>query len=86
MTENADVNQDFSKEELLEGLIAQISSYIEQYHGGSAEMVSFEDNKLSVRLGGACIGCALSESTMQGWVAGTVKQFFPDVEVIETNK
>lgn len=73
---------EYSKEEMLKGLVEQISAYVEQYHGGSVEMVSLEGNKLKVRLGGACIGCPLSPTTLHGWVAGTVKQFFPDVEVI----
>ncbi len=74
--------QTYSKEEMLKGLVAQISSYVEQYHGGSVEMIAISGNQLTVRLGGACVGCPLSNATLQGWVAGTVKQFFPDVEVI----
>ena len=46
-------------------------------------MVSFENNELKVELGGACNGCPLTETTLQGWVAGTVRQFFPEVEKIE---
>jgi len=75
-------NQEYSKEEMLKGLIAQVSAYVEQYHGGSVEMISFKDNELTVRLGGACVGCPLSAATLQGWVAGTIKQFFPDVNVV----
>lgn len=74
--------KNYSKEEMLRGLVAQISSYVEQYHGGSVEMVAFDNKQLEVRLGGACVGCPLSEATLQGWVAGTVKQFFPDVQVV----
>jgi len=76
----ADDNQ-FSKEEMMNGLISQISAYIEQYHGGSAELVSFVDDEVKVRLGGACIGCPLSEATLKGWVEGTIHQFFPDIKV-----
>lgn len=82
MTENTN-KKSASKEELLQGLIEQVSSYVEQYHGGSVEMVSFEDNNLTVRLGGACVGCPHSAATLEGWVTGTIKQFFPDVDVIE---
>ncbi|MBC8503335.1 MAG: NifU family protein [Chloroflexi bacterium] len=85
MTDSVNNQDGYSKEEMLKGLIAQVSSYIEQYHGGSVEMVAFEGNELKVRLGGACIGCPLSAATLQGWVAGTVKQFFPDVEVVGVN-
>jgi len=70
-----------SKEEMIEGLITQISAYIEQYHGGSAEMVSFDGNEVKVRLGDACIGCQHSAATLEGWVKGTIHQFFPDVKV-----
>jgi Fe-S cluster biogenesis protein NfuA len=71
-----------TREEQLKSLIAQVSAYIEQFHGGSVEFVSFDGSKLEVRLGGACLGCPLLPSTLHGWVAGTVHQFFPDVEVV----
>ena len=64
-------------------MLANISAYIEQYHGGSVEMISFSENTLKVKLGGACEGCALTETTLQGWIAGTVRQFFPEIKAIE---
>ena len=67
--------------EQMENLIQNISAYIEQYHGGSAELVSFEDDVVKVRLGGACLGCPLSAATLKGWVQGTIHQFFPEVIV-----
>lgn len=73
--------QKFSKQEMMQSLVNQISSYIEQYHGGSAELVSFDGQVVKIRLGGACIGCPLSTATLHGWVKGTIHQFFPDVEV-----
>jgi Fe-S cluster biogenesis protein NfuA len=72
-----------TREEMMSALIAQISAYIEQYHGGSVELISFEEDTATVRMGGACIGCPLSPSTLRGWVEGTVHQFFPEVTVIE---
>lgn len=82
MTDTGNNQEGYSKEQMLKGLITQVSSYVEQYHGGSVEMVALEGDELKVRLGGACVGCPLSAATLQGWVAGTVKQFFPDVEVV----
>ena len=73
---------DYSREEKIAGLIDQISAYIEQYHHGSVTLVGIEGNEVSVQLGGACAGCPLSKSTLQGWVAGTLHQFFPDLQVI----
>lgn len=76
------IEPNFSKEEQIAGLIDQISAYIEQYHCGSVEMVEIEGDIIKVRLGGACAECDLSPQTLQGWVAGTIRQFFPDAVVV----
>ena len=83
MAEAERVEQQYSQEELVRALIERINAYIEQYHGGSVEMVALEGKVLKVRLGGACLGCPLSPTTLSGWVAGTVHQFFPDLLVVE---
>ena len=70
------------KEIQLKALIERVSAYVEQFHGGSVEFISLNGNRLEVRLGGACLGCPLLPSTLQGWVAGTVHQFFPEIEVV----
>jgi Fe-S cluster biogenesis protein NfuA len=75
-----------TREERIRTLIEGLSSYIETYHGGWVQMVSLKENRLVVRMGGACEGCALSLTTLQGWVGGTVKQFFPEItEIISEN-
>jgi Fe-S cluster biogenesis protein NfuA len=73
----------FSQEEQLKGLVDQLDSYISLYHGGSVELVEFDGKMVKVRLGGACLGCPLSPTTLHGWVEGTIKQFFPEVELVE---
>lgn len=75
--------QEASEEERMAALVATISSYIEHYHGGAVEMVSFQNDELKVRLSGACQGCNLAPVTLHGWVEGTVKQFFPSVKSVE---
>jgi Fe-S cluster biogenesis protein NfuA len=80
MTENGSL---FSSEEQLKGLIAQLDAYISHYHGGSVELVAFDGKTVKVHLGGACLGCPLSPTTLHGWVEGTIKQFFPEIENIE---
>jgi len=72
-----------SQEAQMKGLIEQLSAYIEHFHGGSVEFVAFNGKVLKVRLGGACLGCPLSPATLHGWVEGTVRQFFPDIERVE---
>jgi Fe-S cluster biogenesis protein NfuA len=79
-------DQDFTFEEQVRGLIDQLNAYIEQYHGGSVELDRIEGNTVYVCLGGACEECPLSEATLQGWVAGTLRQFFPDIQVVQTFK
>lgn len=76
-----EVSNDLRAEQM-KNLIDSISAYIEQYHGGSAEMIEFDGAKVKIKLGGACSGCPLSTSTLRGWVQGTIHQFFPDVEVL----
>jgi Fe-S cluster biogenesis protein NfuA len=73
--------QDYTVEEKVKTLIAQLNAYIEQYHGGSVEYDRMENNTVYVRLGDACEDCPLSDATMEGWVAGTLRQFFPDIQV-----
>ena len=76
-------NETTSQEDQLRGLIDKLSAYVEQFHGGTVEFVSFDGEVLKVHLGGACLNCPLLPSTLHGWVAGTVHQFFPHVNVIE---
>jgi len=75
---------DYPAEERLRALIEQLDAYITHFHGGSVELVSFDGKVLKIHLGGACLGCPLSPVTVQGWVAGTVRQFFPEIERIES--
>jgi len=76
------VAPDFSREDQIRGLIDQISAYIEQFHHGSVGLIGVDGDTITVRLGGACAECDLSTQTLQGWVAGTIRQFFPEVNVV----
>ena len=78
------INANAPIEEQVRVLILRLSAYIEQFHGGSVEFISFDGKVLKVRLGGACLGCPLSPNTLHGWVEGTVKQFFPQIEKVES--
>lgn len=71
------------EEDRIRGLVEVLSSYIERYHGGSIEMVSFDGDTLKVKMLGACAHCSISAGTLHGWVEGNVRQFFPDLKSIE---
>ena len=73
------------REEQVRDLLEKVSAYIEHYHGGSVELVSLEGDVIKVRMGGACLGCPLSPSTLHGWVEGTVHQFFPELKLVEAD-
>jgi len=69
--------------ERLEALINILSDYIEHFHGGSVELVNFDGEHLRVKMGGACEGCEFTEQTLHGWIAGTIRPFFPNIKSVE---
>jgi Fe-S cluster biogenesis protein NfuA len=73
-----------TEEERLRALVDTLSGYIELYHGGAVEMVNYKGGILQVHMTGACEGCRLAPVTLHGWVEGTVKQFFPTVQRVES--
>ncbi len=77
------VSPDATPQQRMKALLESLSAYIEHYHGGSVRLVSFDGRVLKVKMGGACLGCPLSPATLHGWVEGTVRQFFPDIERVE---
>ncbi len=79
----ANETPEYSINDQLRGLVEQLSAYIETYHGGEVEFIDFDGKVVTVKLGGACLGCPLSPVTVKGWVEGTVKQFFPEVEGVK---
>jgi len=79
-------NKQYSTNDQLQGLIEQLDAYISQYHGGTVELVSFDGKVVKVHLGGACEDCPLSPTTLHGWVEGTIRQFFPEIERVEEDK
>lgn len=69
--------------ERLRELVQALSEYIEQYHGGWVKMRGFDGETLQVEMGGACESCGLSNTTLQGWIGGSVRQFFPHVKTVQ---
>lgn len=76
--------ENISELERMKGLIEFLSAYIEQYHGGWVRLVSFNGSMLEVEMGGACLGCPLSPTTLHGWIEGTARQFFPDIKTVKS--
>jgi Fe-S cluster biogenesis protein NfuA len=81
--DTSDVPLEASDKERMEALINILSDYIEHYHGGSVELVSFDGERLLVKMGGACVGCDLSPHLLDSWIAGTVRPFFPNLRSVK---
>ena len=81
--EAADMPLNATEEERMNALINSLSAYITHFHGGAVQMVDYDGKTLQVKMSGACEGCDLAPVTLHGWVEGTVKQFFPDLEAVE---
>ena len=77
------VLRDAPDEERMRALVETLSGYIELFHGGAIEMVSFDGATLRIKMSGACLGCPLSPVTLHGWVEGTARQFFPNLKKVE---
>ena len=82
--DKSDLPLDATEEERVRSLVEALSAYIETYHGGSVEMVSFDGELLKIKMSGACLGCPLSPVTLHGWIEGTVRQFFPQLKKVES--
>jgi Fe-S cluster biogenesis protein NfuA len=74
---------EYSAQERMQALVEKLNAYIETYHGGSVELLSYDGKNVKIHLGGACLGCPLSPNTVHGWVEGTIRQFFPEIEKVE---
>lgn len=61
----------------------KIRPYI-QMDGGDVEFVSFdtETGLLTIQLSGACVGCPMSQITLQEGIGKTIKQEIPDVKEV----
>lgn len=55
--------------------------------GGDIEFIRFTDNRVYVRLTGACAACKASDATIKGYVEAQLREFVrEDLEVIEVSK
>ena len=55
-----------------------------QGDGGDVELVSIDDNNVvTVRLKGACVGCPMSQMTLKAGIERIIKQQVPEVTSVE---
>jgi len=69
----------------VERALQEIRPYL-QTDNGDIELVSIEDNIVTVRLLGACRGCGINQMTLKAGVELTIKQHAPEItQVININ-
>jgi Fe-S cluster biogenesis protein NfuA len=54
-----------------------------QADGGNIELVDVEGNVAKVRLTGACVGCPMSQMTLQWGVEQFLKKKVPEIQRVE---
>ncbi len=55
-----------------------------QGDGGDVELVGIdEDNVVTVRLTGACVGCPMSQLTLKAGIERIIKQQIPEITAVE---
>ena len=52
--------------------------------GGDIELIDVSDNKVLVKLHGNCNGCPMSFSTIKLGVETTIKQYAPEISIVES--
>jgi Fe-S cluster biogenesis protein NfuA len=52
-------------------------------HGGDVELISIRDGVVKVKLTGACVGCPMSQMTLQHGVGRYLKSRVPGVSRVE---
>ncbi len=61
---------------------AQIRPQLRQ-HGGEAEIVSYENGVLRLRLLGACAGCPAAQLTNESLIEAVLKEQLPEVQEVQ---
>jgi Fe-S cluster biogenesis protein NfuA len=62
---------------LVERALATIRPYVSS-HGGEVEVLDVEGGRVTVQLGGACVGCSASAVTLQHGVEAALRAGYPD--------
>ena len=50
--------------------------------GGDIALVNIENQKVNVRLLGACVGCSVNQMTLKQGVELTIKKYAPEIQEV----
>lgn len=68
-------------ESKIEAALESIRPFLKK-DGGDVEFVSFENNKVKIKLLGACSTCNISHITMKAGIEESIKKALPKVEEV----
>lgn len=71
-----------SIEQRVEEVINGVRPYIQQ-DGGDVELVGIEDNVVTVRLSGACVGCSMANQTLKMGIEQRVIEAVPEIKRVD---
>ena len=67
--------------ERIELALAEIRPFL-QNDGGDISLVSVEEDKVVVRLEGACVDCSVNQMTLKNGVEATIKKYVPHIKEV----
>ena len=77
-----------NKQELkinIEKALTEIRPFL-QADGGDISLLSVEEDIVTVKLLGACIGCTVNQMTLKNGVEATIKKYAPQIkEVVDVS-
>lgn len=62
----------------VEKALTEIRPFLNQ-DGGDIELVSVENDIVTVRLSGACVACSVNQMTLKSGVEMTIKKYVPEI-------
>jgi Fe-S cluster biogenesis protein NfuA len=73
-------------QEQIEQILEQIRPRLAA-HGGGVELVGFDEKEkvATLKMEGACVGCAMSSMTMKAGIAGLIRDSLPDVTIVDVS-
>ena len=69
------------KEKVLK-VLEEVRPYIES-HGGGVKLVSAQDEKVVIKISGACVGCPMAQATFGAGMEELIKEKVPEVKEVE---
>lgn len=68
-------------EEKIKNILNKIKPFLNN-DGGDVEFIKFENNKVYIKLLGACVDCPMSDDTVKDMIEYTLKFEIPEIEEV----